>query len=97
MSMDKKEHWIDEAMESDPFNKSRSLPTQLRNQLRDIPNDLETNRGMFSGSTHVWIAAAGIALLISINVIAFNKKQTNERVGADNSIYSAYFSSYNYI
>lgn len=96
MSMDKKEHWIDEAMERDPFNKTRSLPTQLRNQLVNIPNQWEA-KGVTVSLAQVWIAAAGIALLISINVFAVNKKQANVRTDVDNSLYTAYFSTYNSI
>jgi hypothetical protein len=96
MSMDKKEHWIDEVMERDPFNKTRSLPTRLRSQLVNIPNQLE-EKGVTVPLTQVWIAAAGIALLISINVFAMNKKQGNVRTDVDNSLYTAYFSSYNAI
>ena len=96
MSMDKKEHWIDEAMKRDPFNKKRSLPTRLRSQLLNIPNQLEAKEITVS-YTQVWIAAAGIALLISINVFALNKKQVNVPNAEANSIYSAYFSSYNSI
>jgi hypothetical protein len=43
------------------------------------------------------MAAAGIALLISINVFAANKKQVNVHTEADYSLYTAYFSSYNSI
>jgi hypothetical protein len=96
MSMDKKEHWIDEAIERDAFNKTRSLPTQLRNQLVNIPNQLEAKEVTVT-HTQVWIAAAGIALLISINVFAVNKKQVNVPTDLDNSVYTAYFSSYNSI
>ena len=95
MSMDKK-HWIDEAMERDPFNTARSLPIQLRKKLVNIPNHLEA-KGITVSLTHVWIAAAGIALLISINVFAVNKKQVNVPTDDDKSIYTAYFSSYNSI
>jgi hypothetical protein len=96
MSMDKKEHWIDEAMERDPFNTARSLPIQLRKKLVNIPNHLEA-KGITVSLTQVWIAAAGIALLISINVFAVNKKQVNVPTDDDKSIYTAYFSSYNSI
>ena len=95
MSMDKK-HWIDEAMERDPFNKERPLPARLRNQLMDIPNHLEV-KAFTLPSTHVWMAAAGLALLISINVFAISTKQKNINANKDNSIYSTYFLPYNSI
>ncbi len=96
MTMDKKEHWIDEVMERDPFNKKRSLPSSLRNKLVEIPNQFEVNV-IILPRTQVWMAAAGIALLISINVFALSRKQTNVKTNVDNSLYSAYFSSSNSI
>jgi hypothetical protein len=96
MSMNKEEHWIDKVMERDPFNKRRSLPSSLRNKLVEIPNQLEANV-IILPRTQVWMAAAGIALLISINVFAANKKQVNVHTEADYSLYTAYFSSYNSI
>jgi hypothetical protein len=96
MSMEKNEHWIDEAMEHDPFNNTRSLPSNLRNQMKDIPNKVEAKVNTLP-STHVWLAAAGIALLISVNVLAMTEKQEETASNDDQSLYGAYFSTYTLI
>ena len=96
MSMDKKEHWIDEAMERDPFNTARSLPEQLRNRLLEIPNRVE-NTIMVVSKFQVWAFAAGLALLIAMNAFALQKTRKNETATLEATPYSEYFSHYNSI
>lgn len=90
----KKENWIDDVLNSgDEVNKV--LPShELLQRLESISSDKS-----FSGSSikiikHPWMAAAGIALLIAVNVFSMVKYKTNTKSAAANVETPGSFDSY---
>ncbi len=76
--------------------KLKPLPNNLRDQLYQIP--LNKGSEVVSLKTKsAWMAAAGILVLITINVLVIQKTLQNEDPSSDLTGYNDYFYQYNAI
>ena len=85
----KKEFWIEQTLSS--FKELKSVPVSesLKIKLASIPSTIDIFNQRIPMKA-VWLAAASIALLITVNVATFNKSQKVEN--QENTVYSEYFS-----
>ena len=88
----KKEFWIEQTLNSSNEWKSVPLPENLRKKLESIPASLDVFNKRIPMKA-VWLAAASIALLITVNIAALNTSQKNE--SKDSTVYDEYFSYLN--
>lgn len=85
----KKEFWIKETIDSSKELRSVPISENLRKKLEAIPSSIDIfNRRIPLKA--VWLAAASIALLITVNITTFNKTQKVENEHA--TVYNDYFS-----
>jgi hypothetical protein len=88
----KKELWIKETIDSSNELKSVPISENLRKKLEVIPSSIDIfNRRIPLKA--VWLAAASIALLITVNIATFNKTQKLE--SQESTVYNEYFSYLN--
>ena len=88
----KKEFWIKETIDSSNELKSVPISENLRKKLEAIPSSIDIfNRRIPLKA--VWLAAASIALLITVNIATFNKTQKSE--SQESTVYNEYFSYLN--
>jgi len=85
----KKEKWIEETLNSANKLNKTPLPDQLKRRLDAIPQ-MNTTRLNSIPLKSVWLAAASIALLITLNITVFRK--VNSAKKQETTIYSDYFS-----
>lgn len=86
----KKEQWIDKTMRSAENMQALSVSASLRKRLDAIPQKviiLDTKIPMRS----VWLVAASLLLLISLNLATVQKSRKNSS-NNDSTIYTEYFS-----
>jgi len=86
----KKEIWIAQTLSSVDDLKHVAISSNLNRRLADIPQEYSLMNQRIP-SKAVWLAAASIALLLTVNVLSVRrvKKQSNTQ---ETSIYSDYFS-----
>lgn len=85
-----KQNWIEETLESTNGIRRVPISEKLRNRLEMIPSEVE----MFNKTIPmkaVWLAAASVALLLTVNFLAVRKVKT-EQNSQHSSFYSEYFS-----
>ena len=88
----KKEFWIKETIDSSKELRSAPISENLRKRLEAIPSSIDIfNRRIPLKA--VWLAAASIALLITVNIATFNKTQKSE--SQESTVYNEYFSYLN--
>jgi hypothetical protein len=85
----KKEFWIKETIDSSKELRSVPISENLRKRLEAIPKSIEIFDKRIPMKA-VWLAAASIALLITVNITTFNKTQKVENEHA--TVYNDYFS-----
>jgi hypothetical protein len=88
----KKEFWIKHIVDSSQELKSVPISESLRKRLEAIPKSIKIFDKRIPLKA-VWLAAASIALLITVNIAAFNKTQKVENEHA--TVYNDYFSYLN--
>jgi len=96
MSMDKNELWMNEVLESALNSEKRPLPEQLRSRLIEIPRQVENTVSVVP-TLQVWTFAAGLAVLITLNAFALQKKRQKDSATVEATPYTEYFSHYNSI
>lgn len=86
----KKDNWIHATLESTEGLRSLGVSEQLKSRLKSIPSEITVFDKTIPLSA-VWLAAASIALLITVNVVAVRtvKKSKTQQ---ETTIYSDYFS-----
>lgn len=86
----KKDNWMNATLESTEGLRPVALSEQLKSRLKNIPSEITVFEKTIPLSA-VWLAAASIALLITVNVVAVRTvKKTKQQ--QDTTIYSDYFS-----
>jgi hypothetical protein len=88
----KKEFWIEQTLSSSNELKSVPISENLRKRLEAIPKSIEIFDKRIPMKA-VWLAAASIALLITVNIATFNKTQKLE--SQESTVYNQYFSYLN--
>lgn len=86
----KKDNWMNATLESTEGLRPVALSEQLKSRLKNIPSEITVLEKTIPLSA-VWLAAASIALLISVNVMAVRTIKKNKKQ-QESSIYSDYFS-----
>jgi hypothetical protein len=86
----KKDNWMNATLESTEGLRPVALSEQLKSRLKNIPSEITVFEKTIPLSA-VWLAAASIALLITVNVVAVRTvKKTKKQ--QETTIYSDYFS-----
>jgi len=86
----KKDNWMNATLESTEGLRPVALSEQLKSRLKNIPSEITVFEKTIPLSA-VWLAAASIALLITLNVVAVRTvKKTKKQ--QEITIYSDYFS-----
>ena len=85
----KKKFWINQTLDSSKELKSVPISENLRKRLEAIPKSIEIFDKRIPMKA-IWLAAASIALLITVNIATFNKTQKVENEHA--TVYNDYFS-----
>ena len=86
----KNDNWINATLESTNGLRPLALSEQLKSRLKNIPSEITVFEKTIPLSA-VWLAAASIALLITVNVVAVRTvKKTKKQ--QETTIYSDYFS-----
>lgn len=85
----KKENWIEQTMNSTEGKKTLPLSAALRHRLESIPTEVVVLNQTIPMRA-VWLAAASIALLLTVNIATIRKVQETKK--QQTSIYSDYFS-----
>lgn len=86
----KKDNWMNATLESTEGLRPVALSEQLKSRLKNIPSEITVFEKTIPLSA-VWLAAASIALLITVNVMAVRTvKKTKKQ--QETTIYSDYFS-----
>jgi hypothetical protein len=91
----KKENWIDNTFSSADNLRRLPISDELRSRLNAIPKEiviLETRIPMKA----VWMAAASLALLITINITSIKASRQTD-TDPNDKIYTEYFSYLNEI
>ena len=88
----KKKFWINETLDSSKELKSVPISENLRKRLEAIPKSIEIFDKRIPMKA-IWLAAASIALLITVNIATFNKTQKFE--SQESTVYNDYFSYLN--
>ena len=86
----KKEQWIEETFNSLNELNSTPLSDRLKRRLETIPYMNSTAGTKTIPLKAVWLAAASIAVLITLNITVFQKVSASDK--QESSIYSDYFS-----
>ncbi len=86
----KKDNWINATLESTEGLRPVSLSEQLKSRLKNIPSEITVFEKTIPLSA-VWLAAASIALLITVNVVAVRTVKKSKKQ-QETTIYSDYFS-----
>lgn len=86
----KKDNWIKATLESTEGLHPVSLSEQLKSRLKNIPSEITVFEKTIPLSA-VWLAAASIALLITVNVVAVRTLKKSKKQ-QETTIYSDYFS-----
>ena len=84
-----KDNWIDEVMASTDFKKDVPLSEALRQRLSKIPREVQV-MSVVIPMRSVYLAAAGFALLITLNLLAVN--HSAKTASKESTLYSNYFS-----
>lgn len=85
----KKEHWIDDTLNSTNELKKVGISADLRRRLEAIPMEIDVfNKRIPMGS--VWLAAASLALLFVVNIATVKHVKAAEK--KTETIYNNYFS-----
>lgn len=86
----KKDNWMNATLESTEGLRPVALSELLKSRLKNIPSEITVFEKTIPLSA-VWLAAASIALLITVNVMAVRTvKKTKKQ--QETTIYSDYFS-----
>lgn len=85
----KKEQWIEETLNSANKLNNTPLSDQLKRRLDAIPQ-MNTAESNIIPLKAVWLVAASIAVLITLNITVFRKVNNAEK--QETTIYSDYFS-----
>lgn len=86
----KKDNWMNATLESTEGLRPVALSEQLKSRLKNIPSEITVFEKTIPLSA-VWLAAASITLLITVNVVAVRTvKKTKKQ--QETTIYSDYFS-----
>lgn len=86
----KKDNWMNATLESTEGLRPVALSEQLKSRLKNIPSEITVFEKTIPLSA-VWLAAASIALLITVNVMAVKTvKKTKKQ--QETTIYTDYFS-----
>ena len=85
----KKEFWIKETIDGSKELRSVPISENLRKRLEAIPSSIDIFDKRIPMKA-VWLAAASIALLITVNIATFNKTQKSE--SQESTVYNEYFS-----
>ena len=85
----KKEFWIKETIDSSKELRSVPISENLRKRLEASPSSIDIFDKRIPMKA-VWLAAASIALLITVNIATFNKTQKSE--SQESTVYNEYFS-----
>lgn len=85
----KKENWVEQTMNSAEGKKALSVSVALRNRLETIPTEIVVLNQTIPMRS-VWLAAASIALLLTVNIATIRKVQQTKK--QQTTIYSDYFS-----
>ena len=85
----KKEFWIEQTLNSSKELKSVPISESLKKRLEAIPKSIEIFDKRIPMKA-IWLAAASIALLITVNIATFNKTQKVEN--QESTVYNEYFS-----
>ncbi|MEN9997674.1 MAG: hypothetical protein RI922_664 [Bacteroidota bacterium] len=86
----KKDNWMNATLESTEGLRPVALSEQLKSRLKNIPSEITVFEKTIPLSA-VWLVAASIALLITVNVVAVRTvKKTKKQ--QETTIYSDYFS-----
>lgn len=86
----KKDNWMNATLESTERLRPVALSEQLKSRLKNIPSEITVFEKTIPLSA-VWLAAASIVLLITVNVVAVKTiKKTKKQ--QETTIYSDYFS-----
>ena len=88
----KKEFWIKETIDSSKELRSVPISENLRKKLEAIPKSIEIIEKSLPMKA-VCLAAASIALLITVNIATFKKTQKLE--SQESTVYNEYFSYLN--
>ena len=86
----KKDNWMNATLESTEGLRPVALSEQLKSRLKKIPSEI-TGLEKTSPLSAVWLAAASIALLITVNVVAVRSVKQSKKQ-QETTIYSDYFS-----
>ena len=84
-----KDNWIDEVMASTDFKKDVPLSEVLRQRLSKIPREVQV-MSVVIPMRSVYLAAAGFALLFTLNLLAVN--YSAKTASKESTMYSNYFS-----
>lgn len=85
----KKEYWINDTLSSTDGKKSVKLPVSLKQRLQSIPEEVVIYNKVIPMRS-VWLAAASLALLFSVNILAIRKVQQTKK--QESTFYTEYFS-----
>jgi len=86
----KKDNWIHATLESTEGLKPFDVSEQLKSRLKSIPSEITVFDKTIPLSA-VWLAAASIALLITVNIVAVRTVKKSKKQ-QETTIYSDYFS-----
>lgn len=86
----KKDNWMNATLESTEGLRPVALSEQLKSRLKNIPSEITVFEKTIPLSA-VWLAAASIALLITVNVVAVRTLKKSKKQ-QETTIYSDYFS-----
>ncbi len=86
----KKEQWIEETFNSLNELNRTPLSDRLKQRLEAIPTRNNPLGTKIIPLKAVWLAAASIAVLITLNITVFQKVSASDK--QESSIYSDYFS-----
>lgn len=85
----RKDNWIDSILESTEGKIEQPVSRELYHRLLKIPNEVNKSAVVIPIRS-VLLVAAGLALLITVNLLALNNSSKNEP--REDSLYTAYFS-----
>ncbi len=85
----KQEHWVEETLSSASLKSQVPISERLKQRLEAIPSEV-TVASVVIPMRAVYLAAAGLALLITVNMLSVkeHKKSENEKT----TLYTEYFS-----
>lgn len=84
-----KEHWIEATINSTDGLQRMPVPERLRQRLEAIPATVTIGSRVIPLKA-VWLTAASLAILVTVNIAAFRKADRPSEPAA--KVYSDYFS-----